>query len=399
MRIDDASLRRMRAGRTSRILVTGGTGFIGSHVAAALLRAGYRVAVLARATKALSARARIERLAGWLGLDDEARRRLAVVDGDVLETGWAAAAAEAGGADEIVHCASSTAFAERKRAEIEAANIGGLRNVLDFAARSGCAFFHHVSTAYVAGRRTGPCPEDWIESAEFTNVYEETKARGEVLARDLCRREGLRLNVYRPTIVIGDSRTGRTLRFNALYFPVKAAVYLRDIYLADIRERGGRRAAEMGIRPAEDGRLIMPLRTKIGGGGINLVPVDHCVAAFMAVFEDGIDGGIYHIASPAPTRIEDIIAYTKRFFRLDGIEACGPEAFAGRPRNALEILYDSYLETYRPYMQETRTFESANAAPMLARRGLACPAFDYDMYGRCMSYALEVDWGSKLFAR
>ena len=142
----------------------------------------------------------------------------------------------------------------------------------------------------------------------------------------------------------------------------------------------------------------MPLRIEIGGGGINLVPVDHCVAAFMAVFEDGLDGGIYHIASPAPTRIEDIISYTKRFFRLEGIEACGPEAFAGRPRNALEILYDSYLETYRPYMQEARTFETVNAAPMLARRGLVCPAFDDGVFARCMAYAVDVDWGAKLFA-
>jgi len=405
MRIDKATLRRKRQDRSGRVLVTGGTGFLGSHLAVALLRAGFPVTILARRAKRLGARERVDRLADWFGLEDEARLRLAVAEGDILDAGWAARAAAGGGeglegVDEIVHCASSTSFAERKRAEIEAANINGLESVLDYAARAGCAFFHHVSTAYVAGRRTGTCPEEWVEAGPFTNVYEETKARGEILARDVCRAGGIRLNVYRPTIVYGDSRTGRTLRFNALYFPVKAAVYLRDIYLADIRERGGRKAAELGIRPAEGGRLVMPMRIAVGSeGGINLVPVDHCVRAFMAIFEDGLDGGIYHIANPRLTRIEDIVAYAKRYFGLEGIEACGPEAFALRPKNALETLYDASLDAYRPYMQDTRSFDRANVAPILEKRGLVCPVFDYEVFSRCMRYAVEMDWGANLLAR
>lgn len=402
MRIETGKLREKRAARSSRILVTGGAGFLGSHIAVALLRSGFTVAVFVRPQKGLSAGARIARLLDWFGLDEEARRNLRVIEGDIGDPRVSESAPGLSGAldgiGEIVHCASNTSFAERKRVEVEAANIDGLRNVLDLAVRTGCGFFHHVSTAYVAGRRTGPCPEDWVEKGPFTNVYEETKARGEIMAREVCRREGIRLNVYRPTIVYGDSRTGRTLRFNALYFPVKATVYLRDIYLADIRERRGRKASELGIRLAEDGTLTMPIRIEVApGGGINLVPIDHCVRAFMAIMEDGLEGGIYHIAGPGPTTIEDLVAFGKRRFRLAGIETCGPGGFVGRPKNALEVLYDAYLEVYRPYMQDTRSFETTNAAPILEKRGLVCPGFDYETFKRCMDFAVEVDWGTRLF--
>jgi len=398
MRIDTATLRQMRADRTSRVLVTGAAGFLGSHIAVALAGSGYRVAVLVRASKGVSAPERMARLAAWFGPEERTARSLEIIEGDILDPGWAAGSRAR--FDEIVHCASNTAFSERKRAEVEAANVDGLRNVLEFAARGGCGFFHHVSTAYVAGRRAGLCPEDWVENGPFTNVYEETKARGEIMARDACRRDGIRLNVYRPTIVYGDSRTGRTLRFNALYFPVKAAVSIRDIYLADIRQGDGRKAAEMGIRLQEDGKLFLPIRLESGGeGGINLIPVDHCVRAITAILEEAVEGGIYHIANPRTTRLDDLVAFGLRRFEMAGVEACGPEAFAGRPKTALESLYDSYLEVYRPYMQDLRTFDAANAAPILEKRGLVCPAFDYATFARCMDYAVETGWGTRLFAR
>ncbi|HSQ79302.1 MAG TPA: SDR family oxidoreductase [Candidatus Bathyarchaeia archaeon] len=400
MRIETESLQRMREGRTGRILVTGATGFLGSHIAVALLQAGYRVAVLARASKGLSAGERMRRLTRWFGLDDGTAAKIEIVEGDILDPDLAGHTLAGTGApfDEIVHCASNTSFAERKRAEVEAANVGGLRSVLDLAVRGGCAVFHHISTAYAAGRRTGLCLEDWIESGPFTNVYEETKARGEIMARDACQSAGIRLNVYRPSIVYGDSATGRTLRFNALYYPIKAALSIRDIYFEDLKSGNGQKAAEVGIGLTPGGRLYVPIRIETRPGtGINLVPVDHCVRAFLALFEDSLDGGIYHIANPRMTPIEEIVDFGTRRFELAGIRTCRPEDFLSEPKNTLEVLYDSYLEIFKPYMQDARTFDMGRSGPILERHGLACPVFDEEVFDRAMDFAVAAGWGAKLF--
>jgi len=281
---------------------------------------------------------------------------------------------------------------------VEAANIDGLRNVLDFASESACFFFHHLSTAYVAGRREGLCREELLETGDFTNVYEETKARGERLVSDRCRSAGIRLNIYRPSIVYGDSKTGRSLLFNALYYPVKTTVFLRDLYEADILKRGGRRAAAIGVRRESDGSIYLPIRLEVERGeGINLIPIDHFVAAFAAIREGGPEGGIFHIVNPGQTTMGDLIDYTRRLFNIRGIEPCRPENFGSGPRNAIEMLFGNYLEAYGPYMRDKRTFAMDNARDILAAKGIACPAFDFEIFSRCMKYAVAVDWGGRLF--
>ena len=402
MRKRIADLETNRASRGSRIFVTGGTGFLGSHIAARLLEAGYRVCLLARPDKGLSARSRIDRLLDWHGVNVESRQNLRLVEGSLAEPGLGLDAESRAvvleNNDEIIHCASNTLFSEKKRAAVEAANIDGLLNTLDLAVESRCVFFHYLSTAYAAGRKTGLCLEEAVDSGEFTNVYEETKARGEKLTADRCRQAGIRLNIYRPTIVCGDSKTGRSLRFNAVYHPVKMAVFLRDLYLADIREQEGKKAGLLGIRLASDGRLFMPIRIRTGPeGGINLIPVDYFTDAFLALWEECPGGGIFHIANPGQKRIGDIIEYAKIFFRLEGIESYCPQAGREEPRNALEVLFDKYVEAYGPYMHDTRIFDLANSSPILKNKSVRCPEFDYDVFSRCMAYAVQADWGARLF--
>jgi nucleoside-diphosphate-sugar epimerase len=383
------------------ILITGGTGFLGSHIAARLIERGNEVILLARAKKGFPAGERVGRLLDWHGIKPGKKKNIRVVEGRLESPGleWAPdAAALLREVGEIVHCASNTSFAERKRAEVETTNIAGLGHVLDLAERYECGRFHLVSTAYVAGIQTGPCPEELANPSAFTNVYEETKCRAERLAWERCSKAGIPLSILRPTIVCGHSRTGRSLLFNALYYPVRTALFLKHLGETDIRERDGRRAAELGIRLDGDGSTVMPIRISVEkGSGVNLVPVDFFIDAFEAIREDGRGNGIFHIANEHLTRIEDIIEWTQAQFHIRGIVARPAGDLARGPRNPLETAFDAYLEAYGPYMKDRRTFETGRAGPILKRKGIRCPDFDYDMFARCMTFAVECGWGARLF--
>ncbi len=401
-RIGGRDLDRKRQDRTSRIFLTGATGFLGGHLAAGLINRGYAVTVLARPAKTTGAAARMTRLLDWFAVPAEARRRLTVVEGDIGFDGFGADRAALHDllrdTDEIVHCASSTSFAERKSDEVRMVNLDGLGRVLGFASASRAGHFHHVSTAYAAGKVSGRVMEEPVPAREFHNAYEETKARGETLAAEACRAAGIGLTVTRPSVVYGDSLTGRSLLFNAVYYPVRTALMLRDIYEKDIREHGGRRAERMGVRIEPGGSVRLPLRIEVvRGGGISLVPVDFFTEAFMALMENAPGGGIFHIANGRLTTVEEIIDFSSRLFRLSGIRAADAAEFLETPRNPLESLYDHYLDVYDPYMRDVRVFDTSRSDAILVPKGIACPRFDYAVFERSMTYAVEVDWGARLF--
>jgi nucleoside-diphosphate-sugar epimerase len=375
--------------------LTGGAGFLGSHIGAELLRRGQETVFLIRGQGKTGGGRRLEKILDWHGVDQALRAQAHLVEGGLADLSPGSGLPRGRKIDRVIHCASDTAFSERHRSRVWAANVEHLRVLLDFVVQERIPSFLHVSTAYVAGKRTGRCPEEPIQNHRFFNVYEESKAAAEAMLLDRCRENDISLTILRPSIIYGHSQTGKTFRFNALYYPVKTALFLRKVFLEDIRERGGHKAAEAGVSLDADGTIHFPLRIDVGtDGGLNLIPVDYFVAAFFAIAREASAGGIFHIVNPHQSRIADIISYAQDQFKFRGIRACPSGDFLTIPRSPLEQLFERYLEAYSPYMKDRRLFADDKSDPILRAHGLVCPAFDAAMCRRCMTYAVENNWAT-----
>ena len=117
----------------------------------------------------------------------------------------------------------------------------------------------------------------------------------------------------------------------------------------------------------------------------------------MAIMEESLEGDIFHIVSKDPKSLDDLVDYTQRFFNITGIRAVEKSEFNKTARNALETLTASYIDIYQPYMRDTRVFGSEKADVILKKRDIPCPPFDYGIFERCITYAMEVDWGNRLY--
>src|SRR5262249_53093082 len=161
--------------------------------------------------------------------------------------------------DEVWHCAASLSFAEEDRAEIFRTNVDATKNLLHFVERTPTRRLQHVSTAYVAGNRPDVAMESDVDVGQnFKNPYEESKCRSELLVADAHQKGIVRASVYRPSIVIGDSRSGRVTHFHGVY------AFIRGLWslLERLRRRSGTRDV-----------IHLPLRV-LGSksGTLNFVP-------------------------------------------------------------------------------------------------------------------------------
>ena len=381
------------------IALTGATGFLGSHLMATLLSKGYNIIVFGRSAKNESLEERISRLLQWFGIDS-CLDQVTCVDTDLSQDNLGIPTGEysrlCSVVDSVIHCASDTSFSESKREKVMAANINNLKGILEFSKNAHVNFFHYISTAYVAGTGVTYCKETLSSVKTFTNVYEESKAEAEKIISRFCEKNSICLSIIRPSIVYGDSQSGRSLKFNALYFPVRSAQTIRDIYLNDILNNGGLKAAKNGIFIDKEGYLFLPLKIYLPHeGNINIIPVDYFVNTTIKIIENCSSNVIYHLTNPFHTTMKIIAKYYEQLMKVNGVEIIYGPMPNDLLRNPAEELFDRFIEPYRPYLSDNRVFDRTNT--ILATDNLNPPEFTYDIFKTCMEYAIKVNWGTSIF--
>ena len=381
------------------IALTGATGFLGSHLMASMLSEGYRLVVLGRSCKEETLKQRISKLLQWFGIE-ELVGQLELVEIDFLKPMLGMPEEEyknlCTNTEQIIHCASDTSFSERKRDLVFKSNVNSLEGILEFAANAGVTFFHYISTAYVAGANVTVCKECLSSSADFLNVYEETKALAENIIAAFCNKNSIPFTIIRPSVVYGDSHTGRSLRFNALYFPIQSVKYISEIYRNDIKNNAGKKSKQYGIFLDEEGFLFLPLRIFLPEeGALNIIPVDYFVNATVKIIANPSPGGIYHLTNNSRTKLEKVSGYNEQFMKIKGVEIIYGRSADNVLRNPAEELFDRFIEPYRSYLSDNRVFERTNTD--LVTDNLQPPEFTYEIYKTCMKYAISVNWGQSIF--
>lgn len=192
---------------TSTILVTGGTGFLGSYIIRELLNRNYRVRAIRRSGK----------LPFWLSEDE--LRGVEWVQGDVLDVVSLEDAME--GVDAIIHAAAMVSFVKKGRKEMYQVNVDGTANVVNIAIEKNIRRFVHISSVAAVGRTglEGAVTEEkkWEESSSNTH-YAISKHKGEMeVWRGMA--EGLNGVILNPSTILGygDWTQGSCAGFKTVY--------------------------------------------------------------------------------------------------------------------------------------------------------------------------------------
>jgi long-chain acyl-CoA synthetase len=272
------------------VLVTGATGFLGTQITKQLYNeSDYQIIVLVRGNDAYK---RLSR-AWWEYPDLRAGigERIHVYNGDITKEQLDLSEEDynklISNVTHIIHSAADLRL-NAPLVELRKTNVDGTSNILQLAYliqdNHELKRFSHISTAYVAGAREGIISEDSLtDEYNFLSNYEKSKFESELMVKN----SNLPVSIFRPGMIVGDSKTGYIKTFNTLYVPLR-------LYLT-----GKQR--------------ILPIASNTK---INLVPIDYVVdAVIQLTFKLESIGLTFHLTAPIdlqPT-VDELIKYVRKW--------------------------------------------------------------------------------------
>lgn len=394
------------------ILLTGGTGFIGSFLSLELLKRGNFVIFLARQKGMLSAKERVELILKFINpaLYKSLIPYYRVVEGDITKAGLGLSNDAIDyilGArpSAIFHSAGAIDFAEEKEKITRLINFEGAKNVLEFASEANIRQFHHFSTLYVAGDREGEIFENELFVGQsFNNPYEETKAQAERLVHEWAEGNKGNYKIYRLPIVVGDSQNGKTLTFTGFYRFFKPFWELKE----SIREKINidPRLEKAGIR-FENGYISAPLFVKCAGNSlIDLVPIDW-ITRNICLLSEVEDGNLtFHLSHPFASSSAEIIQEVLPLIGLKGLQFIFVNGDTLNPeyRHGVDILdvyqrmVDRITGEYFAYNVNRKKFVSENLIRVFGDNYSPPPAIDSRFLQKILDYAIKQKFKKPTFA-
>ena len=343
--------RRVTTKGMAVVFFTGFPGFLGRELLPRLLkRSEYRAVCLIQGRY----RPQAEQAVAALERDHGVGERIELVEGDITLTdlGLGARLDElAADTVEVHHLAAVYDLAVGLDLA-QRVNVLGTRHVLDFCEKCPkLERLHYVSTCYVSGRYAGAFGEEDLELGQpFNNHYESTKHYAEVAVRE--RMDRIPTTIYRPAVVVGDSATGATQKFDGPYFAIRFVL-------------------------KQPGPLsIMPLVGDPSATRFNVVPRDFVVNAIAALSarEDNV-GVCYQLADPAPLTVTELIDTMeretgKKLLKIPLPVGLAKAAVAHVP--GVESFFEFPPHVIDYFVHPTH-YLTTNASRDLAEAGIACP--------------------------
>jgi thioester reductase-like protein len=353
------------------VFVTGATGMLGSWLLHPLVADNQfgKVYVMARSSPGHSARKRVLRSLDAHAngtISRQAKRKIEVVEWDLSESssGFSSRASmlfSKKQISDVFHTGALTDL-EAPLSVLRRINVEGTRNLMEaalVAQRAGQPIrFHHISTLAVAGDFVGTFRESQLNSGQkFNNAYEQSKFESELVAT-AYRKKGLNVNVYRPSILTGDSRTGITINFKMFYQPLHFLAH--ELF----RE--------------------LPMTVSCTH---SLVPVDLTAEAIYLLSKNNhVVNRTWHFVNPHRISLGDFVDIASKVlgFRKPRLIPLG--AF---PKEKLTPLQWRLVRPYVPYFNYKVRFEAERTNQTLHSLGLRWPEINFQFLGRLLRYCVR----------